>query len=99
MACAASPGGSHRSHRSMPAKACAVILPSAASRGTVWANSSYSAKRGTIRKAAKSLPRRDRSSPARLVVTNRASAMQNSTSRTTASRATIMPGRPGRARR
>ena len=62
-----------------------MISPSARQPWALgWANSSYSAKRGRPGTAAKSLPRRDRSIPARLVVTSRASAMQNSTSRTTA---------------
>ena len=47
-----------------------------------------------IRNAAKSLPRRERSIRARLVVTNRASAMQNSTSNTTATSATSTPNAP-----
>ena len=63
----------------------AVILPSAASLGTTWAKASYRAKIGMTRNAARSLPRRDRSSPARPVVTSRASVMQNSTCSSTAS--------------
>ena len=47
-----------------------------------------------IRKAARSLPRRERSSPAMLVVTNRASVMQNSTCSTTATTATSRPSAP-----
>ena len=87
MACAARPGGSQRSHLSIPAKVAAVILPSAAILGTTWAKASYRAKIGMTRNAARSLPRRDRSSPAMAVVTNRASVMQNSTSSSTASSA------------
>ena len=94
MACAASPGGSQRSHRSIPSNARVVILPSAASLGTTWANVSYKAKIGMIRNAAKSLPRRDRSIPARPVVTNRASTMQNSTWSSTATTATSRPSGP-----
>ena len=94
MACAARPGGSQRSHLSIPAKVSAVILPSAASLGTTWAKASYRAKIGMTRNAAKSLPRRDRSSPARPVVTNRASVMQNSTCSSTASSATTTPSAP-----
>ena len=78
----------------MPAKLAAVILPSAASLGTTWAKASYSAKIGMIRNAARSRPRRERSSPARTVVTNRASVMQNSTCSTTATTATITPNPP-----
>ena len=47
-----------------------------------------------IRNAAKSLPRRERSIPARAAVTNRASVMQNSTSSRTASSATNRPSPP-----
>jgi len=47
-----------------------------------------------IRKTAKSLPRRERSILAMLVVTNRASVMQNSNSSTTAASATRKPNAP-----
>ena len=94
MACAARPGGSQRSHWSIPAKVSAVILPSAAILGTTWAKASYRAKIGMTRNTARSRPRRDRSSPAMAVVTSRASVMQNSTCSSTASSAASSPRTP-----
>ncbi len=94
IACAARPGGIQRIHTSTPANLAGVSLPSPASFGTSWVKSSYRAKIGMIRRAAKSLPRRERSSPARLAVTNRAIVMQNSTSSTTASKAMSKPNPP-----
>ena len=79
IACTARPGGVQRSHRSTPPKLAAVSAPSEASFGTIWMKPSYTAKIGMISRAAKSLPRRERSIPASPVVTNRASVMQNST--------------------
>ena len=107
MACTARPGGSHRSHVSTPPKLEAVSAPSEASFGRIWKKPSYIAKIGMNRRAAKSLPRRERSIPARLVVTNRAIVMQNSTMSTTATSAmssasapwaspTVTPSRPSR---
>jgi len=40
IACAASPGGSQRSHASTPPKLVACSLPSALSLGTTWVNAS-----------------------------------------------------------
>ena len=94
IACAARPGGIQRIHTSTPAKLAGVSLPSAVSFGTTWVKTSYRAKIGMIRKAARSLPRRERSSPARPAVTNRASVMQNSTSSRTASSAMNRPNPP-----
>ena len=94
MACAAIPGGIQRSHASTPAKLRAVSLPSAVSFGTTWVKVSYRAKTGMIRKAAKSLPRRERSRPARAVVTNRASVIQNMICSSTASTAMSRPSAP-----
>ena len=94
IACTARPGGVQRSHRSTPPKLAAVSAPSPASFGTIWMKPSYTAKIGMIRRAAKSLPRRERSIPARPVVTNRASVMQNSTCSTTASSAMSTPSAP-----
>ncbi len=71
-----------------------MIPPSAATLGTTWMKNSYKAKIGMTRKAARSLPRRERSIPAMLVVTNRASVMQNSTCSTTATTATSRPSAP-----
>ena len=94
MAWAARPGGSHRSHASRPLKLAAVNVPSAAALGTIWVKNSYRAKIGMIRKTARSLPRRERSSPAMLVVTSRARVMQNSTWSGTATSAMTRPARP-----
>ena len=88
------PGGSQRSHPLTPAKLATVSFPSAVSLGTTWANASYRAKIGRTRRAAKSLPRRERSSPASAVVTNRARTMQNSTCSSTATTATTTPAAP-----
>src|SRR6516162_10101974 len=49
---------------------------------------------GMNRKTARCLPRRERSSPAMLVVTKRARVMQNSTCSSTATRATSTPSTP-----
>ncbi len=92
--CAASPGGIHRSQESIPSKLPAVSLPSAVSLGTICTKPSYRAKIGMISSAAKSLPRRERSIPARPVVTNRARVRQNSTCSSTASTAMITPAGP-----
>ena len=94
IACTARPGGVQRSQWSTPPKLAAVSAPSPASFGTIWMKPSYSAKIGMIRRAAKSLPRRERSTPAMPVVTNRASVMQNSTCSTTASSAMSTPSAP-----
>jgi hypothetical protein len=93
-ACAARPGGIQRSQASTPAKLDAVSLPVAAILGTTWVNASYAAKIGMISSTAKSRPRRERSIRARLVVTNLASTMQNSTCSSTASTAMIRPSAP-----
>ncbi len=94
MACAARPGGSQRSQASMPRKAAAVIPPCDAALGISWPSSSIRAKIGMIRKTARSLPRRERSSLAMLVVTSRARVMQNSTCSATATTATSRPSGP-----
>ena len=78
----------------MPRKLAVVKVPSAASLGTTWVKNSYKAKIGMIRNAARSLPRRERSNPAMLVVASRASVMQNSTWSSTATTATSTPNRP-----
>ena len=79
IACAARPGGSQRIQLSMPAKLAGLSCPEEAARGITWMRNSNMAKIGMNRKTARSLPRRERSSPANPVVTNRASTMQNST--------------------
>ena len=94
IACAARPGGSQRIHASTPAKLAAVIPPWAAALGITWPSSSITAKIGMNRKTARSLPRRERSSLAMLVVTSRASVMQNRTCSTTATTATSRPSAP-----
>ncbi len=94
IACAARPGGSQRIHASTPAKPAAVIPPLAAALGITWPSSSIRANIGMTRKTARSLPRRERSSLAMLVVTSRASVMQNSTCSATATTATSRPSGP-----
>ena len=94
MACAARPGGSQRIQASTPAKLAAVIPPCAAALGITWPSSSIRAKIGMNRNAARSLPRRERSSLAMLVVTSRARVMQNSTCSATATTATSRPSGP-----
>ena len=73
------PGGSQRIQLSMPAKLAGLSFPEATARGITWMRNSKAAKMGMIRNTARSLPRRERSSRAMLVVANRASTMQNST--------------------